>query len=151
MKLTSSTSLFIVPIFLFLSGSIFSQEKEGQEMESPMEPITYLQVRKSKDLSSFTLEVIDNDEFDYKDFLSESKMSDDTYEVGAECYTKKELTKFLRKGGRKSKTVRQFLTFLEKENFTLSKQLTSFELELLHDKFREGTLDEYLEELPSVF
>ena len=120
-------------------------------MGTPEEPITYLQVRKSKDLSSFTLEIIDNEAFKYRKFLNESKKSNDIYAVGDETYHKKELVKLLRKGGRTSKTVKQFINFLSRENYSLSKELSSVELELLYQKFRDGTLDEYLEELPSVF
>lgn len=145
-------SLYITSILtLFLSVLSTDILSQTDEMISPTEPVTYLRVRKSKDLSSFTLEVIDDDEFTYRDFLNKSKSSDDTYTIGKEKYSRRELTKLLRKGGRKSTTIKEFIGFLSKENYSLSKELERFELELLYSKFREGTLDKYLNELPSVY
>lgn len=148
MKLSSPILITFSLILLIISQDVISQE---DVIRSPTEPVTYLRVRKNKDLSSFTLEVIDNDEFTYREFLEKSKVSEETYTVGTEKYSRQELTKLLRKGGRKSKSIKQFISFLNKENYNLSKALESFELELLYQKFREGTLDKYLEELPSVF
>lgn len=148
MKRSLYLTTIITILFISLPINIISQT---DEMASPTEPVTYLRVRKSKDLSSFTLEVIDDDDFKYREFLEKSKSSDDTYTIGKEKYSRKELTKLLRKGGRKSKTIKEFINFLTKENYSLSKELELFELELLYSKFREGTLDKYLNELPSVY
>lgn len=98
---------------------------------------------------SFADEVTTKSNFEYRNFLRDSKKSNRTYLVGNKRYSKEELTKIFRKGARKSEDAKEFEVYLRKENPKLASLISQNEIEVLFHKFREGTLHAYLDSLPS--
>lgn len=111
---------------------------------------THYDGRHSTSIPSFVVDVIDDTTFNYREFLDKNSDSQSLFRIGSERISKKELTKIFRKGSRKSESVEQFEGYLSNNYPRLSSQLSKMELKLLFEKFSQGTLNRYVNELPSV-
>ena len=138
-------TLFITLLSIFITSQTFSQNHIASNENTPTS-----RARSSTSLSSFTIEVIDNDDFSYSQFLAQSKVSKSVYKVNGEQISKKELVKIFRKVSRKSNEQQQFNNYLATTYSSIYSQLTPMELNTLYSKFSETTIANYLSALPSI-
>ena len=138
-------TLFITLLSILITSQIFSQNYIASNENTPTS-----RARSSTSLSSFTIEVIDNDDFSYSQFLAQSKVSKSVYKVNGEQISKKELVKIFRKVSRKSNEQQQFNNYLATTYSSIYSQLTPMELNTLYSKFSETTIANYLSALPSI-
>ena len=138
-------TLFITLLSIFITSQTFSQNYIASNENTPTS-----RARSSTSLSSFTIEVIDNDDFSYSQFLAQSKVSKSVYKVNGEQISKKELVKIFRKVSRKSNEQQQFNNYLATTYSSIYSQLTPMELNTLYSKFSETTIANYLSALPSI-
>ncbi len=101
--------------------------------------------------SNFTMDVLAKERFKYRDFLSKSRKSKENFQIGRKSYTKKQLVQLLRKNARKSVNQNEFNQFMIDENPQFTSYFSKEEMVLLYQKFREGTLNKYVDELASDF
>jgi hypothetical protein len=135
---------------LFFSITVFSQNYlvvNNSTTDNIYEKPRLRSIKKAKTIDSFTLEIYNNDDFDYRDFLSDSENSKVSYRIGTQSYTKKEIAKIFRKGARKSENIEEFEAYLNKINPKFVPNISERETEDIFTKFREGTLHAYLDEL----
>lgn len=111
----------------------------------------HITVSDTYNYSSFTYEVIAVEDFEYRQFLREAKVSNKNYGIGEKQYNEVELAKVFRKGARKSENTAEFITFLKKENPNLISNLSEDDLNTLFKQFRTGTFHEYLDDLAEAF
>ena len=138
-------TLFITLLSIFITSQIFSQNYVASNGNTLIP-----KARSSTSLSSFTIEVIDNDDFKYSQYLAQSKTSKSVYKVNGEQISKKELVKIFRKVSRKSNEQQQFNNHLATTYSSIYSQLTPMELNTLYSKFSEKTIANYLSALPSI-
>ena len=148
-------TLIITTAILFFQSILFSQNYIVASNNVDNDRISFTRNRTISNSSvlaymSFTDEVNMDADFEYRDFLRDSKKSKKTYRIGTERYSKEELTKIFRKGARKSENSTDFETYLNAQNPKLVLSLSQNEIETLFQKFREGTFQAYLDSLPSV-
>lgn len=105
--------------------------------------------RLTTSLSSYTIEVIDNTDFNYRNFLNETESSNSLYRVGNMRISKKELTKIFKKSSRQSRDVYEFSMLLNDEYPTLINQLSEMEVTLLYHTFNKDSFKTYISDLPS--
>jgi hypothetical protein len=138
-------TLYITLLSILITGQTFSQDyiaSNGNRLTSSS--------RSSTSLSSFTIEVIDDESFSYTQFLNKSKESKSVYKVDGKQISKKELVKIFRKASRKSNEQQEFNKYLADHYSSIYNQLTPMELNALYSKFSEKTIARYLSTLPSI-
>ncbi|AWH74317.1 hypothetical protein DCS32_09135 [Dokdonia sp. Dokd-P16] len=138
-------TLYITLLSILITSQTFSQDyiaSNGNKLTSTS--------RLSTSLSSFTIEVIDDDSFNYTQFLSESKESKSVYRVDGKQISKKELVKIFRKASRKSNEQQEFNKYLATNYSSIYSQLTPMELKTLYSAFSEKRIATYLSSLPSI-
>jgi hypothetical protein len=100
-----------------------------------------------KGLNQFTSDILLNEEFKYRDFLRQSKTSKANFHSNGKTFTKKELTKLLRKSARSSGTYKEFQELLENTYPKFLRVLSDDEMHLLYERFRKGTFNAYIQNL----
>lgn len=136
-------TLYITIVTLLLSSLLLSQEYAYNNYETKV----YSQ---SNTISSFTVQVLDDTDFQYRSFLKESKDSKAIYRLRSERVSQSDLVKILRKVRKHSETIDQFETILSNEYPRLFNQLDQREISSLYSKFGRGSLSVYTNSLPSV-
>jgi hypothetical protein len=68
-------------------------------------------------------------------------------QIGQQTFSKKEFTKLLREGAVKSASLREFEDFLNNTNPLLTSNLSNPEIQILYQKFRQGSLNKYIDDL----
>lgn len=104
---------------------------------------------KTKSINTLTLEIYNDQSFDYDQFLKDSENSITRYRAGNIIYTKRELIKIFRKGARKSENVLEFEKYLDGINSKIVPAISERESDAIFHKFREGRLHAYLDNLSS--
>lgn len=100
-------------------------------------------------LSSFTMDVASEGKFNYRKFLRKEKKIEGTFQLGEQELTNKELAKIIRRGARTSENFEAFEMFLINKDPMFKSYLSTNDMALLYQKFREGTFDKYLDDLAS--
>lgn len=100
-------------------------------------------------LSNFTNDVMSKEKFVYRDFLRQSKNHKKMFKVGQKTFTKKGLTKLLREAAVKTENPNEFEVFLNQDNPLMTSGFTTTEMQLLYQKFRQGSLNKYIDNLVS--
>lgn len=97
--------------------------------------------------ANFLREIFQNEDFEYREFLKDSKDSRSKYKYGKKNYSKTELVKLLRKAARKSGNTTEFSEFLDKVNPSFRNYVSDNDLDQLYKKFRKGTFNKYVQDL----
>lgn len=97
--------------------------------------------------NKFCTKVISDEDFKYRTFLRETKKSKVNYQIGEQQLSEKELTKLLRKCARKSGNSDEFKRYLIAINPEFSTYFSDGHTPKLYEKFRKGTLNQYIIDL----
>lgn len=144
-------TIYTTTVTLLFSISLLSQNYVAVN-DTGIETNSYTNKRsevlsKTESIHNLTLEIYNDLNFDYQDFLEDSENSKTRYRVGNQNYSKKELIKIFRKGARRSENVFEFEKFLEGINPEFVPDISERESDAIYYKFREGTLHAYLDGL----
>mgnify|MGYP003109855567 FL=1 len=101
----------------------------------------------SHQISNFMVEVASENEFKYRNFLREAKNSEKIYEVGQDTFTKKELTKLLRRAAMKTNNLNEFKSFLATKNYSIANELSHQDMHSIFHLFRKNSFEKYLDDL----
>tara|TARA_R100000935_G_scaffold1772_3_gene5371 strand:- start:2130 stop:2549 length:420 start_codon:yes stop_codon:yes gene_type:complete len=104
-------------------------------------------IEKDSPLNKFTLDILSNKEFKYRDFLKQSKSSKVNFHLNGNTFTKTELTKLLRKSVRSAGSYKEFKPLFENTYPKFLRVLSDKDMTLLYEKFRKGTLNTYIQNL----
>ncbi len=137
-------TLFILIALVVFSTSITAQEYPKVSKTSLITEPSFAQNNPS---SIFTKDVLEKENFKYRDFLNKSRKSEEIVQLGQKIYTIKQLGELLRKNSVKALNEREFVQLLVKDNNYFKKLFSNEELVLLYQKFREGSLNKYVDEL----
>lgn len=144
LNFTIMKNIFLTIVIVLYSVSITAQKSfrnynsiEEKELDSlPDNPF-----------NKFCIKVISNEDFKYRTFLRETRRSDVNYQIGEQQLSKKELTKLLRKCARKSGNSEEFKQYLIEINPEFSTYFSDGHTPKLYEKFRKGTLNQYIIDL----
>ncbi len=139
-------TLFLTFALIVFSVSITAQDyKKDLNSSLKNEP----SVAQFNPLSDFTIDVITKEKFKYRDFVSKSRQSKDTYQIGQKVYSRIQLVELLRKNAKKSVDNVEFHKLLMQENPQFSSYFSNEEMVALYEKFRKGTIHKYVNDLAS--
>ncbi len=137
-------TLFLIIALVVFSVSITAQNYAKVSKTSIKTEPSFVQKNPS---STFTKDVLVKENFKYRDYLNNARKSDEIVQLGQKIYTTKQLAELLRKNAIKALDQKEFVQLLVKENFHFKKDFSNEELVLLYQKFREGSLKKYVEDL----
>lgn len=138
-------------LYLTLAFLIFAASVNAQKYTMAYNDYSHKEraISNTSSLSNFKKDVISKEKFAYRDFLKQTKNNKNAIQVGQQTFTKKELTKLLRKSALKADNIEEFENLLNKDNPQFTNDFSNTELQLIYQKFREGSLHKYIDDLVS--
>lgn len=134
----------IIFIILVYSVSLSAQDYAAVlKVESRNEA----KIERANQLNEFISEILSNKEFKYRDFLKQSQNSTDRFHLNGNTLTEQQLTKLLRKNGRKAANYTEFQQFIQNTSSQFNNVLAVEEMHLLYERFKGGTINSYMEDL----